>query len=94
MQKFMRAFSNREFIVIVILIFLMVTSPIVLFLQAAEGDRETLENQGYLRYVACVIDVRNRTSSITISPEKLDKCWEIADAQAGVKLPRYYELIK
>lgn len=94
MKNLTRLFSKKEIAVIIIFIVVVMASPIILFVQASNGDQETLENQGYLRYMACVADVRNKTNVVAIPVEKLDQCWSIAEEQVSVKLPRYYNLVK
>ena len=94
MKNIARIFSVKEIIVIVLFIVIVIASPVILFVQASNGDQETLENQGYLRYMACVVDVRNSAGTVSIPAAKLDQCWTVAEQQVGIKLPRYYNLVK
>lgn len=95
MSEFRRLFTRREMFVIAMFILVVVLGPVAaLFIQAGDNRQASQQNQGYLRYLACVADVRNSAKTVTISVEKLDKCWDLAEQQAGVDLPRYYDQVK
>lgn len=88
-------FSRKEKIIMFIFVAVVIVGPsTAVFIQAGANSQTSRENQGYLRYLACVADVRNKAKALTISVEKLDQCWDLAEDQAGVNLPRYYDLVK
>ena len=48
-----------------------------------------MENQGYIRYLTCVADIRNSEKVITISDEISEACWKVAEQKVGIPLQRY-----
>lgn len=94
MKRLIKLFNTREIIVILIFIAIILISPIVLIIQLNENRSDTLENQGYIRYVACVIDVRNQAGSVTVPKSVLDKCWTSAEQEINTKLERYHNIIE
>lgn len=61
-------------------------------LSSAESARTSKENQGYVRYLACVAEIRNSRNVIAIDKKTSDFCWEEAQKKAGVQLTRYSEI--
>lgn len=59
---------------------------------SSESARTSRENQGYVRYLACVAEIRNSRNVIAIDKATSDFCWEEAQAKAGVTLTRYSEI--
>ena len=62
---------------------------IALILVVNENINKSRENNGYLRYVACVVDVRNEIKEVALPDGASEKCWQIAEREVGVKLKRY-----
>lgn len=79
----------------IVLGFIMLAGAIVLLIlalmQAQESARTSKENQGYVRYLACVTEIRNTTGVIAVSKAVSDRCWSTAEKQVGIKLNRYSE---
>lgn len=94
MASIIRLFKPRELLVMGLFSISLISVSILLYTVSMSNRQTSLENQGYVRYTACVIDVRNEAQSVTVSVDTLDKCWVLAEQQTGVKLPRYHELIK
>jgi len=95
MSNITKLFNRKEIAVMVVFVVVVIFGPITaMLLQSNANNQTSRENQGYLRYLACVADVRNKANALTISVNKLDQCWELAEAQAGVDLPRYYNQVK
>lgn len=63
-----------------------------LFNVSSENGKTSRENQGYVRYIACVIEVRNTRNVVAVDDKTSDACWYIAEKQVGVKLTRYSDL--
>jgi len=72
-----------------LLTLLMVSSISLIYSRSVENARISHENQGYIRYMACVIDVRNELETITVSNEISEACWQEAEKETGIKLARY-----
>lgn len=95
MRDLRRLFTSREIAVMIIFVLVVILGPVTaLYIKSSDNTQTSKENQGYLRYLACVADVRNKAAALTISVDKLDQCWELAESQAGVDLPRYYDQVK
>lgn len=87
-------FKPRELLVMALFTISLLSVSILLYSISMSNRQTSLENQGYVRYTACVIDVRNQAQAVTVSVATLDKCWEVAERETGVKLPRYHDIIK
>lgn len=72
---------------------LFVLSVALLYVKVTEGQLTSAQNQGYVRYLACVADIRNEKNVIAVSNEISDACWEQAEQEIGTKLPRYSEKV-
>jgi len=72
---------------------LLITSVTLLYLRSAENGRLSTENQGYIRYMACVVDIRNELETVTVSNEISEACWAQAEKETGIKLNRYTEKV-
>lgn len=88
-----KGYKIKALIAYCLLVLLFVASIALLVLQIREGVGTSSENQGYVRYLARVTDIRNEKGVVTISNEISDACWNQAEKEAGVKLPRYSETI-
>lgn len=73
----------------ILLIVLVVGSLSVYVISSHEQNRLTRENQGYVRYLTCIADIRNQLNVIAISNEISEACWQKAEQQTGIKLNRY-----
>lgn len=73
----------------ILLIVLVVGSISVYYIGSQEQNRLTRENQGYVRYLTCIADIRNQLNVIAISGEISEACWQKAEQQTGIKLNRY-----
>lgn len=94
MMRVFRLFQPRELLVMALYTMSLMAVSILVYTLSMDNRRSSLEIQGYVRYTACVIDVRNQAQSVTVSVDTLDECWEVAERETGVKLPRYHETIK
>ena len=95
-DKRRREFKIRALIGFGLLGVLLVSSIVLLIVQIDGGERArvtSLQNQGYVRYLACVTDIRNEKKVITVSDEISDACWKQAEKEIGMKLPRYSEQV-
>ena len=72
---------------------LLLASVTLLYLRSQENGRLSKENQGYIRYLACVADIRNSKGVITVSDEISEACWDQAEKETGVHLTRYSGLV-
>lgn len=94
MKSIFRLFKPRELLVMALFTISLLSVSILLYSISMSNRQTSLENQGYVRYTACVIDVRNNAQAVTVPVQTLDKCWEAAERETGTKLPRYHEMIK
>lgn len=88
-----KGYKIKSFIGFSLLAVLFAASVALLFLKIQDGAQTSAENQGYVRYLACVTDIRNEKGVIAVSNEISDACWSQAEKEAGVSLPRYTEKI-
>ena len=88
-----KGYKIKALIGFCLLVLLFIASIALLVLQIRESVSTSSANQGYVRYLACVTDIRNEKGVVTISNEISDACWNEAEKEAGVELPRYSEKI-
>lgn len=83
--------KTRTFVIIgnLSLLVVLIVGMITIWMVASESSRKSRENNGYLRYVACVVDVRNEIKAVSLPDGASEKCWKIAENEVGVKLKRY-----
>lgn len=87
-------FKRKEIFAFSLLFIFAFSSLALLVFTIQAAKYESTQNQGYLRYVACVVDIRNELKSTSISDELSDACWAEAEKEVGVKLPRYSSKIE
>lgn len=87
-------FTKKEIFAFSLLIIFAFSSLALLVFTIQDAKQESTQNQGYLRYVACVVDIRNELKSISISDDLSDACWKEAEKEVGVTLPRYSSKIQ
>ena len=88
-----KGYKIKSFIGFSLVGLLFASSVALLFLKIQDGAQTSAENQGYVRYLACVTDIRNEKGVVTVSNQISDACWSQAEQEAGVQLPRYSEKI-
>lgn len=72
------------------LIILLVVGSLAVYVVSANNQNYLQrENQGYIRYLTCVADIRNSEKVITISDEISEACWKVAESRVGIPLQRY-----
>lgn len=72
------------------LIFLLILGSLGVYVINAQNQNYLQrENQGYIRYLTCVADIRNSEKVITISDEISEACWKVAEQRVGIPLQRY-----
>lgn len=92
-KQFNKGYKIKVFIAFVLLGILLTASLSLLYLKISDGAQTSRENQGYVRYLACVTDIRNELNVIAISDEISDACWAEAEKEVGVQLSRYSEKV-
>lgn len=90
-HKTIVGYKVREFFAFLLLIILIILSVILLYFKIQEGAVINARNQGYVRYIACTIDIRVEQGVNTVSEEISDACWRQAEHEIGEDLPRYSE---
>lgn len=91
--KSYKGYKIQGFIGFVLLLFLLGASVSLLFNKIQDASHISAENQGYVRYLACLADIRNELDVIAVSNEISDACWIQAEKEAGVELSRYSEKV-
>ena len=88
-ESFKKRYIVQVFIGYLLIILLIGGSIAVYFTNAQAQNHLTRENQGYVRYLTCIADIRNQLNVVAISDEISEACWQKAEAQTGIKLNRY-----
>lgn len=91
--KSYKGYKIKGFIGFILLVLLLSGSVALLFLKIQEAREISAENQGYVRYLACLADIRNELDVIAVSNDISDACWSQAEKEAGVTLSRYSEKV-
>ena len=92
-HKTIVGYKVREFFAFLLLIVLIILSVILLYFKIQEGAIINGQNQGYIRYVACTIDICVEQGVNTVSEKISEACWEQAEREVGQTLNRYTEKI-
>lgn len=89
-----RQFELKELIAFGLLLILASASLVLLIITINNARETSVQNQGYLRYVACVVDIRNEMGTVVVSDDLSDNCWDQAEKETGTKLQRYTAKLK
>lgn len=91
--KSIKGYKIKGFLGFVLLILLVVASVSLLFVKIQEAQQTSAENQGYVRYLACLADIRSEQGVVAVNNDISDACWAQAEKEAGVTLSRYSEKV-
>ena len=88
-----KEYKKSELFAFFLLVILLVSSVWLLVIKLQDTSNISNQTQGYTRYVACMIDVRNEKGVVTVGNDISDACWKTAEKETGITLVRYSEKI-
>ena len=88
-----KEYKRKELFAFFLILILFGSSMWLLVSELKYNANVSNQTQGYTRYIACMIDIRNEKGVVTLPNEVSDACWKQAEKETGVSLVRYSEKI-
>ena len=89
----LKEYKRKELFASFLILILFGASMWLLVSEIKYNANVSNQTQGYTRYIACMIDIRNEKGAVSLPIEVSDACWKQAEKEAGVSLVRYSEKI-
>ena len=89
----LKEYKRKELFASFLILILFGASMWLLVSEIKYNANVSNQTQGYTRYIACMIDIRNEKGAVTLPNEVSDACWAQAEKETGVSLVRYSEKI-
>ena len=89
----LKEYKRKELFASFLILILFGASMWLLVSEIKYNANVSNQTQGYTRYIACMIDIRNEKGAVSLPNEVSDACWKQAEKEAGVSLVRYSEKI-